>query len=541
MRRQYEATFLELLREVTLQTGGIIPPGMDDPLLGCDWANASAGVFPFRVLPARHALVTSTLEAMREYKYREGIMTYGANAFAVKEAERTGRTLDPGKLHHYETFYVTQASLARGEQRDVVEDFSSILVHTGSTHSGFEWGIEPWGDRDAGGNLPPHGWFAARYIALLRNMLVREEGMDLHLLSALSPAWIRTGEKIRVVDAPTDFGEVSFSLQTTEEGADLRLRCRFRVAPRKIRIHVPWFVDLDSARVDGLPPVQVTSGIDVSPEAREIHLAWRRRSPEPRLDYREGVRLFLDKWGNPRPERDVATIFPRLSRPVVVRADRLFLDEGVLILAPPDGRGSVLFSAPGIPPGPDSYESPLTFDKSTTVTAVTLQEDRMSAPVTVTLEKATPLAAVEVGKIARGIRLSLHAGAFSRLPSDEDLSDPVLSTEERLRIPGGAPEDDYLCVYQGFLHVPRKGIWTFFLTSDDGSRLSVGDRMVVDNDGLHARRQESGQVALCEGWHPLRVEFFERGGAASLTVEMEGPGMERQEVPAEHLYHCVSR
>ncbi len=60
-----------------------------------------------------------------------------------------------------------------------MREFYALLLHTSSTHAGFEFAILPWGDRNFEDNLAPHGWFAAEYRTLLRNMLVREEGDEL--------------------------------------------------------------------------------------------------------------------------------------------------------------------------------------------------------------------------------------------------------------------------------------------------------------------------------------------------------------------------
>jgi hexosaminidase len=83
--------------------------------------------------------------------------------------------------------------------------------------------------------------------------------------------------------------------------------------------------------------------------------------------------------------------------------------------------------------------------------------------------------------------------------------------------------------------VPRAGIYTFILSSDDGSRLTIGDQVVVDHDGPHAMSERRGQVALHRGWHPLEVLYFQAGGGKGLLLEVEGPGVTRREVPATWL------
>ena len=195
---RFDKVFKARLAALTAKADGYIPPGMDDPLAGYDWENASGGVYPFHVLPPDDPWVEATVKMERDYKYREGIMTWGPNAWAGKTAAMTGKPYDPLYLHDYDTFQVDETLLARDEQKAVVEDLYSTLVHTSSTHGGFETSIRPWGNRDPDDNYPPHGWFAARYNELVRNMLLREVDGDLHIASALAPDWVKPGKTITV-------------------------------------------------------------------------------------------------------------------------------------------------------------------------------------------------------------------------------------------------------------------------------------------------------------------------------------------------------
>jgi hexosaminidase len=89
--------------------------------------------------------------------------------------------------------------------------------------------------------------------------------------------------------------------------------------------------------------------------------------------------------------------------------------------------------------------------------------------------------------------------------------------------------------FTGFLDAPRTGIYRFSLDSDDGSMLSLGGVVVVDNDGLHSALEKSGVIALEKGLHPLRLDYFEGTGQDDLILKWSGPGFELQPLPAEAL------
>ncbi|MBU3729416.1 MAG: hypothetical protein FGM37_09260, partial [Phycisphaerales bacterium] len=87
-------------------------------------------------------------------------------------------------------------------------------------------------------------------------------------------------------------------------------------------------------------------------------------------------------------------------------------------------------------------------------------------------------------------------------------------------------------LFTGWIDIPQPGEWRLFTNSDDGSKLWIGDELVVNNDGLHGMVEVGGTIALARGRHLIRVGFFERGGGAGLIVSWEGPGTPKQVVPA---------
>ncbi len=91
--------------------------------------------------------------------------------------------------------------------------------------------------------------------------------------------------------------------------------------------------------------------------------------------------------------------------------------------------------------------------------------------------------------------------------------------------------------FRGNVELPSDGVWTFATVSDDGSRLWIDGKLLVDNDGLHGMQEKSGAIGLKAGWHALEVQWFNGSGAGGLEVRWSGPGTERQPIPSERLGH----
>lgn len=277
----YHTALMQVLTPITSKTGGYIPPTLDGKTEGQDWGNL-LGAYPENILDPWDPRITATLKTTQG-KYKEGIMTYG----------------DGRWLHHYLTIKNILTELIRGEQEEAIREFYGVLLHTSSTQAGFEYGVRPWGDRNFQRNLAPHGWFAAEYRTLVRNMLVREYGKELHLLSAVSQEWVgAAGKLIRVSHVPTEFGQVSYELQQPDDAtAVLRLDVQWRkTPPEAVVIHIPWFMQVKVVSADG-KPVKVSHGaVKVSGMTTEVRIQWQRKSGVPEFSYEKTVNDYRSEY-----------------------------------------------------------------------------------------------------------------------------------------------------------------------------------------------------------------------------------------------------
>ncbi|AUX32417.1 MULTISPECIES: PA14 domain-containing protein [Sorangium] len=75
-------------------------------------------------------------------------------------------------------------------------------------------------------------------------------------------------------------------------------------------------------------------------------------------------------------------------------------------------------------------------------------------------------------------------------------------------VPGGRNEW-FQISYEGEFVTSRSGAHQFELLSDDGSRLFIDDRLVVENDGRHEPQSAQGAVMLEPGKHRIRIGYFQ--------------------------------
>jgi hypothetical protein len=94
-------------------------------------------------------------------------------------------------------------------------------------------------------------------------------------------------------------------------------------------------------------------------------------------------------------------------------------------------------------------------------------------------------------------------------------------------------ETEFGFVFTGTLVVPRDGQYTFYLDSDDGSRLTLDNKRVIEHDGIHGTgREKHAVVQLRQGKFPITLEYFQNHNGLGLSVAWSGPGIERRALSA---------
>lgn len=131
-----------------------------------------------------------------------------------------------------------------------------------------------------------------------------------------------------------------------------------------------------------------------------------------------------------------------------------------------------------------------------------------------------------------GLRLEMWNLAFDGIGPMDEKRRPDL--EDRIAVPGvgpGAGRDDFGLRLSGEIDIPATGRWNFYLSSDDGSGLRIGDQLIIDHGGVHSAEAKRGAVNLEAGRHPITISMFERSGGEALNLSWSGPGIARTPIP----------
>jgi len=199
-------------------------------------------------LPAadeRFRLITELLE-------RRNGLEMGMCAFGAK-----------GGIDHAFTYGYWMNCLERGEVERVLLGFYGTLAYGVSrdTWAGVECTHMTTG---ANARTLPHLRSGTQQLRLLRNMLVREQGDRLLLAQAAPQHWLADGKQVVVLDAPTRFGKVSYTIDShvAQGRIVVKLDPPKRTTPKAIVLHLrhPERATIKGVSVDGKPAKRFGDG-----------------------------------------------------------------------------------------------------------------------------------------------------------------------------------------------------------------------------------------------------------------------------------------
>jgi len=226
--------------------------------------------------------------------------------------------------------------------------------------------------------------------------------------------------------------------------------------------------------------------------------------------------------------------------PVLVEDARVFIDQFRVELKSSTETAQIFYTLNGTEPTQNSnkYADPFTITESTTINACCVWDDGKKSRVShFVIDKVEPQISMLVSGLARGLRVDYYEGHWDLLPDFSPLTPNATQSVEKINLDISTKDRYFALKFEGFVKVPKTGVYVFYVKSDDGSRLTINDEQIVDNDRIHGAREKSGYVALEKGFHSMKLVYFQRYHEQYLSASYKGPGIEKQEIPVEMMFH----
>ena len=101
----------------------------------------------------------------------------------------------------------------------------------------------------------------------------------------------------------------------------------------------------------------------------------------------------------------------------------------------------------------------------------------------------------------------------------------------------GSRLENYAVVYDGYLNIEKEGFQRLVTSADDGCRLILDGRTIVEDPGPHPAQETSGPICVKPGLHRLHIEYYNGAGAGELKLYIRPSGAPQQEVTDSAFWH----
>jgi hypothetical protein len=93
--------------------------------------------------------------------------------------------------------------------------------------------------------------------------------------------------------------------------------------------------------------------------------------------------------------------------------------------------------------------------------------------------------------------------------------------------------------FGGYFYAASDDLYTFYLSSDDGSRMFMKEQTIIDNDGNHGPEERSVQLPLKKGYHYFVITYFNGTGDGQLSLQYSTDKISKRPVPDNFFFQPV--
>jgi len=139
-----------------------------------------------------------------------------------------------------------------------------------------------------------------------------------------------------------------------------------------------------------------------------------------------------------------------------------------------------------------------------------------------------------------GLQYAVYYGDHLRKLPDFAVLKPVangVTADLNPALLAGERKEDYAVTFEGFLQLDQGGFQRLVLSCDDGARLFLDGRLVVEDQGPHAPQEASGPIRVQPGLHRLRIEYYNGVGDGELKLFLRPNGGSQRELTTADFFH----
>ncbi|MBI5807556.1 MAG: family 20 glycosylhydrolase [Ignavibacteriales bacterium] len=222
----------------------------------------------------------------------------------------------------------------------------------------------------------------------------------------------------------------------------------------------------------------------------------------------------------------------RIPTPLPDESEILISKGSEIKFNKPIESSKIYFTVDGTEPTQNSilYSKPILINENVLINAKTFLSNG----------KTSPLSTVSfsiIDSTSNGMNYKYYEGIYDSLPDFSTLQEIKSGKIYKLSLADIKPmKESFAIQANGFLNIEENGVYKFYLTSDDGSKLFLDGNLVINNDKSHSIKEVSCEVELEKGKIPIQLQYFNKWGSSFLKLEIEGPNFSRKPVTANMIF-----
>ncbi len=249
---------------------------------------------------------------------------------------------------------------------------------------------------------------------------------------------------------------------------------------------------------------------------------------------------YLQRLSSQYPRLDALHVHYRLPDITGLVEENVFTDKVVLQVTNPIPGLAIHYTTDGGIPTLAStlLAAPLTITDNTTIKLAAFTTTGLRGDIyTLHYTKEAYHTPVTAANTKPGLQCNYYKAFFKNTAALTGVTADSAFIAHNFVVPASINAPSFALRYTGYINVPQTGIYSFYLTCDDGGVLTIANKVTVDNDGLHSATQKSGQIALQKGEHPFKLDFIEGGGGFTLQLKYSLGNGPLTDVPEAWLGH----
>ncbi|WP_321279274.1 GH92 family glycosyl hydrolase [Marinifilum fragile] len=261
-------------------------------------------------------------------------------------------------------------------------------------------------------------------------------------------------------------------------------------------------------------------------------------------DILEGGNLVLEMADTPNKEwganLDLNVEFKAAPIAYLTESSDVFIEKFLVDIKCNDPEAEIYYTLDGSEPDKQSqqFKKPFKINKSSNLSFRTYKEG--CEPGIVVKRRLTKQNSGNylAEKVQKGLQYSYFEGIY-RSVYDYELDEPVKTGIVPVPTLDVCLRKEWIGLdFKGLINIPKSGEYTFYMSSNDGCKLSINGEELFESDGRKTVTfGQQAQLQLEKGLHQIQMGFYQCSDNIDLVVEWEGPGIKRQAIPKRAFGH----